>query len=183
MARRPSDSRAKRRIKVEGKSVSPQHRALASGWIAVAALAIAQRLVAAPWLIHKLTDPVGLAIGAMVAARLRAGTAKIILGGLAVSQGTEFLMDLASGTPAIHGSGAHIALMIAGVAGVAIGGSLWGRATGAKPNAPKTTERSVPEDDAPISPSVGPTSADADHRFMESLRLRRNAYLTRLQLG
>jgi len=103
---------------------------MASGYAAVAVLVFAQRLVAAPWLVHKLTDPIGLAIGAVVSARLRARTATVVLGGLAVSQGAEFLMDLFAGAPAIHGFSAHIALMIAGVAGVAVGRSIWGRSNG-----------------------------------------------------
>jgi len=158
---------------------------LAVGWSAVAALTVAQRLVAAPWLVHKLTDPIGLAIGAFVAARLRARAATVLLGGLAVSQGAEFLMDLFSGTPAIHGFGAHMALMIAGVAGVAVGRAAWGRRAdpavrgddvGDKP------QHSSPSDSSE-SRSVGLTDAEAAKRFMELLRLRRSSYVTRLQLS
>lgn len=39
-------------------------------------------------------------------------------------------MDLFSGAPAVRGFGAHLALMIAGVAGVAIGRLVWGRSQG-----------------------------------------------------
>lgn len=95
--------------------------ALAGGWAAMAVLALPQVLFATPWVLHKLTDPLGLAVGALIAVRLRARTATVVLGGIAVSQGAEFLMDLASGAPAIHGAGAHFALMIAGIAGVALG--------------------------------------------------------------
>jgi len=158
---------------------------IALGWTAVAILAIPQRFVAVPWLVHKLTDPVGLAIGAVVAARLRARTATVVLGGLAVSQAAEFLMDLVSGAPAIHGSGAHMALMIAGVAGVAVGRSLWGRSNDptARADAVSDDQSSHSQtDESPKSGDVGRTNADADTRFMELLRLRRNFYLTRLQL-
>ena len=158
---------------------------LAVGWSAVAALAVAQRLVAAPWLVHKLTDPVGLAIGAVVAARLRARTATIALGGLAVSQGAEFLMDLFSGAPAIHGFGAHMALMIAGIAGVAVGRVAWrrrGRPDACSQDARDNTQGSS-HSDASESRSVGLTNAEADKRFVELLRLRRSFNLTRLQLS
>jgi hypothetical protein len=145
---------------------------LASGWLAVAVLASAQRLVAAPWLVHKLTDPIGLAVGAIIAARLRARTATIILGGLAVSQGAEFLMDLASGAPSIHGFGAHVALMIAGIAGVAIGTGFLGRTQGPKGDA-HADERAGRE--------TGLTNTEIDERFLESMRLRRTSDLARLQ--
>jgi hypothetical protein len=147
---------------------------IAAGWSAVAVLAIAQRLITVPWLVHKVTDPVGLAIGAAVAARLRARTATVLLGGLAVSTGAEFLMDLFSGAPAIHGFGAHMALMIAGVAGVAVGRAAWGRGGGRGVGRHDTLEarRQSPPGDSSESRSVGPTNAEADRRFVESLRLR-----------
>jgi len=159
--------------------------ALAVGWLAVAVLAIAQQMVGAPWLVHKFTDPAGMAIGAFVASRLRARTATVVMGGLAVSQGAEFLMDLASGRPAIHGLGAHWALMIAGVAGVALGRAVWGRRGGrgvGESASDEITQHDLPCDSSP-SRSVGPTNAEADKRFMELLRLRRSFYLSRLQLS
>ena len=154
---------------------------IALGWTAVAALAVAQRFLAAPWLVHKLTDPVGLAIGAVISARLRARTATVVLGGLAVSQSAEFLMDMFSRAPAIHGFGAHMALMIAGVAGVAVGRSVWGRPRGPRVG-PRTGGDDIVADEASKSRSVGLTNAEADKRFMEWLRLRRNSYEARLQL-
>lgn len=159
--------------------------ALAVGWLAVAVLAVAQQMVGAPWLVHKFTDSAGMAIGAFVASRLRARTATVVMGGLAVSQGAEFLMDLASGKPAIHGLGAHWALMIAGVAGVAVGRAVWerrgGPGIGGFPS-DETTQHAPPRDSS-ASRSVGPTNAEADKRFMELLRLRRSFYLSRLQLS
>ncbi|HVX41962.1 MAG TPA: hypothetical protein VHB25_20540, partial [Gemmatimonadaceae bacterium] len=89
------------------------------GWGALAVLAAADRLLDAAPLVHKMTDPLGLLVGALVAARLRARTATIIMGGLAVSQGAEFLMDLLAHGSAIQGFYAHVGLMVAGIGGVA----------------------------------------------------------------
>jgi len=36
----------------------------AASWIAMTSLTAAQRFLGAPWLVHKLTDPIALAIGA-----------------------------------------------------------------------------------------------------------------------
>jgi hypothetical protein len=149
---------------------------IAAGWMAYALLAFPQRFLALPWLVHKLTDPVGLAIGAIVAARLRARTATVVLGGLAVSQGAEVLMDAFSGGPAIQGFGAHMALMIAGVAGVAVGRSVWRRSTGPEVHTDRFSD--ARGSDRPVDP----TTNEADKRFMESLRLRRNSFLHALQL-
>jgi hypothetical protein len=158
---------------------------LAVGWSAVAALAVTQGLVGAPWLVHKLTDPIGLAIGALVAARLRARTATILLCGLAVAQGAEFLMDLFSGEPAVRGFGAHTALMIAGVAATALGRAALGRRTDPADHDGDTTNTSrySPSDDALKSRSVGQTDAEADTQFMEMLRLRRHPYRLHWQVG
>jgi hypothetical protein len=159
--------------------------AFALGWLSVAILTIPQRFVAVPWLVHKLTDPLGLAVGAVIAARLRGRMATIFLGGLAVSQGAEFLMDLFSGGPAVHGFGAHIALMIAGVAGVSVGRLLWRRSSGPRDQAIAFSADPIsdgPEDDSPKSPGVGLTNAEADKRFLKLLRLRRSFYFARLQL-
>lgn len=159
--------------------------AVVVGWSSVTALAVAQQLVDAPWLVHKLTDPVGMAIGALVAARLRARTATVLLGGLAVSQGAEFLMDLFSGAPSIHGFGAHMALMIAGVAGVAVGRFFWGRRSGPEDDghdARESTRRAAPNASSDLQ-SVDSASSQPDTRFMELLRLRRRSYATGLQPG
>ncbi len=159
--------------------------AVVVGWSTVTALAVAQQLVGAPWLVHKLTDPAGMAIGALVAARLRARTATVLLGGLAVSQGAEFVMDLFSGAPSIHGFGAHMALMIAGVAGVAVGRIFWGRRNGPEDGgygARESTPRAAPNASSVLQ-SVNSTSSEPDTRFMELLRLRRRFYATSLRLG
>ena len=171
---------ARRRI---GERLLRNAAALAVGWSSVAALAASQALIAAPWQVHKLTDPIGLAIGVIVGSRLRARTATIVLGGLAIAQGTEFLMDLLSGAPAIHGAQAHFALMIAGVVGVALGRAVWRGDSGetGDDTTDRSTVRSSPNDSS-ASDSIGLTNAEADKRFMESLRLRRSFYMVRLQL-
>jgi len=159
--------------------------ALAIGFLSVAGLAIAERLVAAPWLVHKASDPLALVIGALIAARLRARPASIVLGGLAVSQGAEFLMDLSAGAPAIHGLGAHAALMIAGVGGVAIGRVLWGRSgpTSGRNSVGTEEKTATPSEEVNTTRGVGMTDAEAERRFLETLRLRRNLQVARLQLS
>jgi hypothetical protein len=145
---------------------------LALGWLALSSLAGAQALVGAPWLVHKLTDPVGLAIGAVIAARLRARTATVVLGGLAVAQGAEFLMDLAGGAPAIHGLGPHVALMIAGVVGVAVGRSVLGRSNDPGQRADQSRNRVHTEsspDDPSVSSRIAPSGTEGDNRFMKLL--------------
>jgi len=93
----------------------------AATWVAMTALISLQRLIVGPAVMPDLIIITSLAAGAIISTRLRARVATILLGGLAVSQGAELLMALASGRPEIHGFGAHMALMIAGVAGVGIG--------------------------------------------------------------
>jgi hypothetical protein len=73
------------------------------------------------WLVRKATDPLALALGAALAIRLRARPASILLGGLAIATGAEFVMDVMLRAPAVQGFGSHWALMIAGVAGVLLG--------------------------------------------------------------
>jgi hypothetical protein len=169
-----------------GEQLLRNATALAVGWSSVAALGVTQALVAAPWEVHKLTDPIGLAIGAVVGSRMRARTATIVLGGVAISQSAEFLMDFLSGAPTIHGAQAHFALMVAGVAGVAIGRAVWGRRGDSGDAGHDAADRSTapsPSNGPSASDSVGLTNAEADKRFIELLRLRRNSYVTRLQLS
>ena len=139
---------------------------LVVGWGAVAGFATVVHLLAAPWIVQKLTDPLGVAIGAIVAARLRARPAAIVLAGLTVSQSAEFLMDLFAGAPSIHGFSAHIGLMIAGVVGVALGS----RFLRPSRRTPSTSTEAHEVDDAlgekEDDPSQGPshlTRADARH--------------------
>ena len=159
---------------------------LVIGWVSVAGLAVADSIVGEPWLVHKLSDPVGLVIGAVIASRLRARAASVVLGGLAMAQAAEFLLDLSSGAPAIRGSAPHIALMIAGVGGVAIGRAVWGRSTRSNRDLQRPSGNAQVTDvcssDA-ASHDVGLTDTDADKRFLEMLRLRRSAYLIGLQPG
>lgn len=98
--------------------------AVAAFWAILMLLVTLDRAIDVQWLVRKATDPLALALGAVMAARLRARPIGVLLAGLAISQGAEFLMDAATGAPAVNGFGAHIALMIAGVAGVLLGGRL-----------------------------------------------------------
>jgi len=104
--------------------------ALTAGWVAISVFAGMDGLLTLPWLVHKLTDPVGLALGSVLALKLRARTAVTVLGGLTASQLVEFLLDLGSGTPAVHGFSAHISLMAAGIAAVAVGQRFWSSGQG-----------------------------------------------------
>ena len=98
--------------------------ALAAFWGVLVALVSIDRVAGVHWLVRKATDPVALAIGAVIASRLKARPVALLLAGLAVSLGAEFTMDAALGAPAVHGFGSHFALMIAGIAGVLLGGRL-----------------------------------------------------------
>ena len=80
--------------------------------------------VESAWLVRKLLDPVALGLGAALAMRFKVRPLAILLGGLAVATGAEFLMDLWVGQPAIRGAAPHFGLMIAGVAGVLLGALL-----------------------------------------------------------
>jgi hypothetical protein len=162
--------------------------AFASGWGALALLGTADRLIGLAPLIHKLTDPIGLLVGAIVATRLRARTATVVLSGLVVSQGAEFLMDLLAGGPAIRGLYAHIGLIIAGIGGVAAS-QLWrsrndrGASSTSGSEPAQSSESAASSVDGGESRGVGLTNAEADKRFIELLRLRRNSYMARLQLS
>lgn len=125
--------------------------ALTAGWVAISVFAAVDGLLALSWLVHKLTDPVGLALGSVVALKLRARTAVTVLGGLTVSQLVEFLLDLGSGTPAVHGFGAHISLMAAGIAAVAVGQRFWSSGQG-----PGLTGLDSSNDGSPPSNDTGP---------------------------
>ena len=114
------------------------------------------------WLVRKATDPVALAIGAVIASRLRARPVAWLLAGLAVAQGAEFVMDAALGVPAVQGLGSHFALMIAGIAGVLLGGRLH-----RPPPAERTADAPLPEPIVPAARDSGP----AEHRRAHSLRL------------
>jgi hypothetical protein len=94
--------------------------ALAAAYASLGLLVALCNLAEVPWLVRKLADPVGLALGLIIALRLRARPAAILIGGLSAATMVEFLLDLASGAPAIHGFRPHMALMIAGVAGAAL---------------------------------------------------------------
>jgi hypothetical protein len=95
--------------------------ALAAFWGVLTVLVSYDRANAVSWLVRKATDPIALGIGALIASRLRARPVALLLTGLAVAQGAEFVMDAVLGTPAVQGFGSHLALMITGVVGVLLG--------------------------------------------------------------
>ncbi len=76
-------------------------------------------------------------------------------------------------------------LMIARAAGVAVGRGLWGRrgVPGDRANSAGPTPENSQPSDASRSESVGLTNDDIDKRFMEAMRLRRSASLTRFLPG
>jgi hypothetical protein len=94
-----------------------------SGIVLVAGASILNPTESA-WLVRKLLDPVALSIGAALAMRFKVRPLALVLGGLAVATGAEFLMDLWAGRPAIRGAEPHFGLMIAAIAGVTLGSLL-----------------------------------------------------------
>ena len=104
--------------------------------------------VESAWLVRKLLDPVALGLGAALAMRFKVRPLAILLGGLAVATGAEFLMDMWAGQPAIRGAEPHFGLMIAGVAGVLLG-SLLRRSSGGPDAQPETVAQPVRESTPP----------------------------------
>jgi hypothetical protein len=78
----------------------------------------------AGWVARKAVDPTALALGALIAARLRARLLVLPIAGFALALGAEAAMDAAFGTPVVRGAGAHLALILAGVLGVLLGALL-----------------------------------------------------------
>jgi hypothetical protein len=113
----------------------------------------------AGWVARKAVDPAALALGALIAARLRARLLVLPLAGLALALGAEAAMDAAFGTPAVRGAGAHLALILAGVLGVLLGAFLARRSGAVRPGAGAAeAERgaaaasSTPPDPGPAAP-------------------------------
>ncbi len=100
--------------------------ALAVAWGVLLVLVSVDRANAVHWLVRKATDPMALMLGAIIASRLRARPVALLLSGLAISQGAELVMDAVLRTPSVQGLGSHLALMIAGVAGVLLGRRAFG---------------------------------------------------------
>lgn len=125
--------------------------ALAAFWGILTFLVAICRVADVEWLVRKAIDPAALALGAAAAARLRARPIGILLAGLAISTGAEFLMDAALGAPAVHGFGSHMALMIAGIAGVVLGGRFLRRPP-AETLAPEATTRSSLDAGSDVDP-------------------------------
>lgn len=101
--------------------------ALAAFWGVLVMIVSFDRANGVHWLVRKASDPLALGIGAAIAMRLRARPVSLLLAGLAISQGAEFVIDAYYRVPAVHGAGSHFALMIAGVAGVLLGARSFGR--------------------------------------------------------
>jgi hypothetical protein len=148
------------------------------GWAAFATLMSIERLMGVPGVLEKLSEPIGLGIGAMVAARLRARTALIVLSGLTLSQGAEFVLDAIAGTPTIRGAGAHLALMAAGVTGVWVGATLsrisggsWARRESDRDAADATRESKVADES--ISRGVRLTCVAAAKGAIDGARFAR----------
>ena len=97
------------------------------GWLASALLISLQNGLGAPWQLQKMSEPIGMGIGVLLALKLRARVATVVLAGLTISQGTEFLLDLTTGRPAVHGFWPHISLMVVGIAGAAIVTHRWSK--------------------------------------------------------
>ncbi len=125
--------------------------ALAACWGILTFLVAMGGVADVEWLVRKALDPAALALGAAAAARLRARPVGILLAGLAISTGAEFLMDAALGAPAVQGFGSHLALMIAGIAGVLLGGRLLRRPPGERRVSAGTT-RSALDAGADVEP-------------------------------
>ncbi len=112
--------------------------------VLVAGASVLNRVESA-WLVRKLLDPIALGFGAALAIRFKERLLAIVLGGLAVATGAEFLMDMWVGQPAIRGAEPHFGLIIAGVAGVLLG-SLLRRPSGeADAQQPETVAQPVRE--------------------------------------
>lgn len=109
---------------VARKSVLRNLVAIVGFWGTLMVIVSVDRALDVHWLVRKASDPLALGLGAALASRLRARPVCLVLAGLAISQGAEFVMDLSLGAPAVQGFGSHIALMIAGVAGVLLGGRI-----------------------------------------------------------
>ena len=122
-----------------------------TGAILVAGASVLNPIESA-WLVRKLLDPAALGLGAALAMRFKVRPLAILLGGLAVATGAEFLMDLWVGQPAIRGAAPHFGLMIAGVAGVLLGALL--RRVPGGPDAQTETVA------APVRASTPPRTTD-----------------------
>jgi hypothetical protein len=91
-------------------------------------------------------------------------------------------MDLLAGGPAIQGRYAHIGLMVAGIGGVAAS-QLWrsrgdrGASSTSGSESEQSSEPANSGADDGKSGGVGLTNAEADKRFIELLRLRRELLL------
>lgn len=116
------------------------------------------------WVLLKAANPIALMLGTAIGHRLHARLATFVLGGLAVAAGAEVIMDTVFGTPAVRGGPAHFALIVAGVAGVAVGALVnAARRKGSKAPA-------APQASSTVTSDAAPANARSDDRAL-SLRL------------
>jgi hypothetical protein len=109
----------------------------------------------APWqLVHLLQLP-AYVLGAGIAFRLRARPVAYALTGLGIAAAVKYGMHLTFGIEAVQGGPTQLAVMIAGVAGVAFGGWMMGRRSSGRETRPSahaepeaTTAPHVPSETA-----------------------------------
>jgi hypothetical protein len=145
----PTEARPSRLARFTG-SVIRNVGALAASGAFVAAGAMIIRATSAPDLLHKVSDALAMGIGALLASRWRARPATILLAGLALALGAEVLFDVLQGSYSVRGFGAHMALMVTGVAGVLLGAYAMGRPSGSSTDTSLDVRN---EEEAPTSDS------------------------------
>ena len=123
---------------------------IASSWGVMSIASALLRYDDASWLGLKFAIAASLTGGALLASRLRARPATVLLGGLAIAVGAEFVMDALAGVPTVRGFGAHMALIVAGVAGMLAGSRR--RPYEPTQGAPESGSLHTPPADAPPAP-------------------------------
>jgi hypothetical protein len=151
-----TEPRASRLARFTG-SVIRNVGALAASGAFVAAGAMLIRATNAPDLLHKVSDALAMGLGALLASRWRARPAMILLAGLSIALGAEVLFDVLQGSYSVRGFGAHMALMVAGVAGVLLGAYAMGRPSGSSTD---TTLDVRNEEEAPTGGSRASSVVD-----------------------
>jgi hypothetical protein len=108
--------------------------------------------IGAPWQLNHLLQLPAYLLGAGVAFRLQARAVAYGLAGLGIAAAVKYAMHLAFGIETVQGGPTQLAVMIAGVAGVALGGWMMGRRSAGRetrPSAHAEPERAP----APNAPS------------------------------
>jgi hypothetical protein len=120
---------------------------------------LAQLAVAAdvPWTVRKLLDVLTLVVGVAVAHKLSARVARFAFLGLAIAAAAELVLDVVFGTPAVLGSGSHLALWLGSFGGLAAGTFLASRHGSAPPTPLPLLESVAP------APDANPHAPTPDH--------------------